>query len=64
MEERIPFDDAHVEAQRGRFKVKVPEDLVCEFNNQIVKMCINPACTMTSLICDQKNCRACLNSEH
>ena len=52
MEGGTPFDDAHSEAKR-KFEVKAPQDLACESKNQIVKLCINPACTFTSLICDK-----------
>ena len=53
MEGGTPFDDAHLEAKRGKFEVKVPQDLACDSKNQIAKLCINPACTFTSLTCDK-----------
>ena len=53
MEAGNPFDDGHSEVNRGKFEVKVPQDLSCESKNQIVKLCINPACTFTSLTCDK-----------
>ena len=64
MEERIPFDDAHFEAKKGKFEMKVPEDVVCESKNEIMKLCINPECIMTSLTCDKKGCPTCSNLQH
>ena len=64
MEKMFPFDDAHLEARRGRLKVPSPKDLICESNNQIAKMCIDPKCVSISLFCDKKHCPSCPKEEH
>jgi hypothetical protein len=48
----------------GRYSISGPTDLKCEGGNIVSRMCINPECQNTSLICVDNSCQHCGPSKH
>ena len=45
------------------FEFSTPEDLQCENNNKIKKMCCNPHCERPAFMCDEE-CEMCDKDDH
>ena len=57
--EEVAHNDANLEAMLGRFQIDEPEGFKCGNSQKIERVCVNPECQSSSLICSNVACSKC-----
>ena len=61
--EEVMHSDENLEAMLAQFQISQPEGLNCENSNKIGRICVNPNCDSSSLICNDPDCNKCQGEE-
>ena len=58
------FSDTSLEATLSKLILQHPKDFKCGSSSPITRMCVNPQCQKTSLLCCSPDCESCCEDLH